>query len=85
MDVLAQWDVLIPELKRLAAKTTPAELDDHLMEKYLHEQEPTIQELQAAIRKGTIERKCNPVMCGAALRNIGVQMLLDGIRAFIDR
>lgn len=28
MDVLAQWDVLIPELKRLAAKTTPAELDD---------------------------------------------------------
>jgi len=56
-----------------------SELDDHLMEKYLHEQEPTIAEIQAAIRKGTITRDCYPVMCGAALRNIGVQMLLDAV------
>ncbi len=56
-----------------------AELDDHLMEKFLHEQEPTVDEIKAALRHGTIEQKCYPVLCGAALRNIGVQMLLDAI------
>jgi len=54
-----------------------SELDDHLMGKYLAEEEPTMAELQSALRGGTIERKCYPVMCGAALRNIGIQMLLD--------
>ena len=56
-----------------------AELDDELMGKYLEGQEPTIEELQRAIRKGTISRQCYPVLCGAALRNIGVQMLLDAV------
>lgn len=56
-----------------------SELDDHLMEKYLEGKEPTVQELAAALRKGTTERRCYPVLCGAALRNIGVQMLLDAV------
>ncbi|MEK6703826.1 MAG: elongation factor G [Planctomycetota bacterium] len=55
------------------------EIDDHLMEKYLSEQPMTIPELKAAIRKGTVSRVCNPVLCGAALRNIGIQALLDAV------
>ena len=56
------------------------ELDDSLMEKYLEDESTvTVDELRAAVRKGTIDRRCNPVFCGAALRNIGVQRLLDGV------
>jgi elongation factor G len=56
-----------------------AELDDALMEKYLADKLPTEQELKAALRKGTIERRCYPALCGAALRNVGVQRLLDAV------
>jgi len=56
-----------------------SELDDVLMGKFLEGQEPTIDEIKAAIRKGTVSRQCYPVLCGAALRNIGVQMLLDAV------
>jgi len=55
------------------------ELDDALMEKFLDGKELSIDEIKGAIRKGTINRDCNPVMCGAALRNIGIQMLLDAV------
>jgi elongation factor G len=55
------------------------ELDDHLMDKFLNEQPMLEDEIKAALRKGTVSRKCNPVLCGAALRNIGVQMLLDAV------
>ncbi len=57
-----------------------AELDDALMDKYLaDENSPTVDEMKAALRKGTIARACYPVLCGAALRNIGVQRLLDAV------
>jgi elongation factor G len=56
------------------------ELEDSLMEKYLEDESTvTADEIRAALRKGTIERRCNPTFCGAALRNIGVQRLLDGV------
>jgi elongation factor G len=45
-----------------------AELDDNLMGKYLEGVEPTVPEMKAALRKATIERRCFPVLCGAALR-----------------
>ncbi len=55
-------------------------LDDSLMEKYLEDEDSvTPDEIRAALRKGTIARTCNPVFCGSALRNIGVQRLLDGV------
>ncbi len=60
-----------------------AELDDALMEKYLNDQQPTVEELKAALRKGVIERKANLVLCGAALRNIGVQRLLDAVVEYL--
>ncbi len=56
-----------------------AETDDHLMNKYLHEQEPTEQELRAGLRAATIAFKLNPVFCGSALKYAGVQRLLDGV------
>ncbi len=55
------------------------ELDDDLMEKYLSEDDVTDAEIRKALRKGTIALRCNPTFCGAALRNIGVQRLLDGV------
>jgi elongation factor G len=61
-----------------------ADLDDSLTEKYLTDEKSiTPDEIRAALRKGTIERKCNPVLCGAALRNIGVQKLLDAVIEYL--
>lgn len=60
------------------------ELDDTLMEKYLtDENSVTVDELKKALRGGTISRKCYPVLCGAALRNIGVQRLLDAVVQYL--
>ena len=57
-----------------------ADIDDELTERYL-EDESGIRpdEIRAALRRGTIARKCFPVFCGAALKNIGVQRLLNGV------
>jgi len=59
------------------------ELDDDLMTMYLEEQEPGLEELKAALRKGTCECRCIPVCCGTAYRNRGVQKLLDAILEFM--
>src|SRR5690606_30417515 len=56
-----------------------ADLDDQLMEKYLGGEEPTVEELKAALRKATIALKAFPVFCGSAFKNKGVQPLLDGV------
>jgi elongation factor G len=53
--------------------------DDELMEKVLEGGEPTPEELRAAMRKGCIARLCNPVFTGSALKNIGVQRLIDAV------
>ena len=55
------------------------ETDDDLLEKYFSGEEITVDELKSAIRKATIGLKINPVLCGTALRNKGVQPLLDAI------
>jgi elongation factor G len=56
-----------------------AEMDDYLMEKYLNGEEISESEMKAALRKGTISMKAVPVLCGAALRNQGIQPLVDAI------
>ncbi|MDX2116201.1 MAG: elongation factor G [Planctomycetota bacterium] len=53
--------------------------DDALLEKVLSDQKPTEDEIRNAIRKGVCTRQCVAVFCGAALRNIGVQLLLDAV------
>jgi elongation factor G len=55
-------------------------LDDDLMGAYLEDENSvTIEGIKKALRKGTIARECYPVFCGSALKNIGVQRLLDGV------
>jgi elongation factor G len=56
-----------------------AEADDELLEKYLAGEEITAALLKKAIRKGTLAMKLTPVLCGAALRNRGIQPLLDAV------
>ena len=58
---------------------TVAETDDALLEKFFAGEEITKEELKKAIRKATIENKINPVCCGTAFKNKGVQKLLDAI------
>ncbi|HRF49268.1 MAG TPA: elongation factor G [Anaerolineales bacterium] len=76
----------IPESHRAAAEKARhdmiekiAELDDDLTMKYLEGEEITVDEMRAALRKGTIAGKCNPVFCGSSLKNKGVQPVLDAV------
>ncbi|HKL16790.1 MAG TPA: elongation factor G [Patescibacteria group bacterium] len=55
------------------------EQDDKLMEKYLEGEEPTIKEIKQVLRKATINNKIVPILCGSALKNVGVQILLDAV------
>lgn len=60
------------------------ELDDSLMEKYLESEESiTAPELIKVIRKGTIDNKIVPVLCGSAFKNKGVQRLLDAVTLYL--
>ena len=56
-----------------------AEYDDELMETYLEGGEITVEMMKRAIRKGTLEVKFFPVMCGTALGNMGIKLLLDAV------
>ena len=56
-----------------------AETSEELMEKYLMDEEFTIEEIKTAIRKSTIDNTMVPVLCGTSYRNKGVQNLLDAI------
>ena len=56
-----------------------ADCDDDLMEKVLMEEEYTVEEVKAALRKGVIACKINPVFVGSAYKNKGVQELLDAV------
>ena len=67
------------ELYRSELVEKICELDDDLMMAYLEGEEPTVDELKAALRKGTCECTAVPVCCGSAYKNKGVQKLLDAI------
>ena len=82
--------VEIPEDMKEDAELYPTELvekicelDDDLMMEYLEGEEPSVDALKAALRKGTCECKAVPVCCGTAYRNKGVQKLLDAIIEFM--
>lgn len=60
-----------------------ADADEELMMKYLEGEEITVEEIREAIRKGTINNEFTPVLCGTALKNKGVQPLLDAVLAFL--
>jgi len=60
-----------------------ASYDEHLMDKYLEEEEITVDELKAAIRKGCLDNTFIPTLCGSAFKNKGVQRLLDAVIDFM--
>ena len=68
---------------RHALVETVAESNDELMEKYLEGEELTIDELKAGIRALTISGTVNPVICGTAFKNKGVQPMLDAVVDFL--
>jgi elongation factor G len=67
------------ELIEKAAEAAHEAGDDTAFEKYVAGEKPTVAELKAAIRKGTIAMKLFPVLCGSAFKNKGVQPLLDAV------
>ena len=68
---------------RSALVEMAVEMDDAAMEAYLEGTEPSYDDLQKMIRKGTMEFKFVPVMCGSAFKNKGVQPLLDAVVAYL--
>jgi elongation factor G len=82
-----QWeDTEIPQELRAEAEKWHhrlfeqlADHDEALMEKFVHEEEPALQELKRAIRRATLAVEGTPVLCGTAFRNKGIQPLLDAI------
>ena len=69
----------IAEEKRAELIEAVAEFDDDLMEKYLEGEEISVEQIKKAIRKGVLEVKFFPVMCGTALGNKGTKLLLDAV------
>ncbi|MBB5870535.1 elongation factor G [Allocatelliglobosispora scoriae] len=68
---------------RVKLLETIAEADDAIMERYLEGGEFTVEELKASIRTATIAGKYNPVVCGSAFKNKGVQPMLDAVVDFL--
>ncbi|MEM1011981.1 MAG: elongation factor G [Planctomycetota bacterium] len=60
-----------------------ADVDDAIAEKFLEGEDVSMEEIKAALRKGTIEFKLHPVFCGSALKYVGVQKLIDGVIEYL--
>src|SRR5438046_7330607 len=60
-----------------------ADFDDNVMHKYLEEQDITEAEIKGGLRRGTVAGVLVPVLCGAALRNRGVQPILDAVVEYL--
>lgn len=71
------------ELTRHDLIERAAEYDDHLMEKYLHDEEISPAELRAAVRRGTLTGELHPVFCGSALKHMGIRPLMDAIAVYL--
>lgn len=58
---------------------TIAETDDELMDLYVHEKPISPSQIKAAIRRGVLSRSIHPVLCGSALKHMGIRALLDAV------
>ena len=67
------------EMRRNDLIEAVAEFDDELMEKYLEGEEVSVDLIKRAIRKGTLAVEFFPVLCGTALGNTGIKLLLDAV------
>ena len=71
------------ELYRSELVEKICDLDDDLMMQYLEGEEPSVEDMKAALRKATCECRAVPVCCGSAYRNKGVQKLLDAVLEYM--
>ena len=83
-------EILIPEGMKAQVKKYRSEMveriaecDDKITEKYLKGEEISLEELKKALRKGVIANAIYPVMCGSALKNTGVQLVLDAVNDYL--
>lgn len=81
-DVPAEFADRVEELRTKIVEAA-CEVDDKLAEKFLNEEEITVEEVKKALRKAVIERKVVPAFCGTAFKNKGVQLMLDGVIDFL--
>ena len=82
IDIPADLVDLVEE-KRNDLIEAVAEFDDELMEKYLEGEEVSIELIKKAIRKGTLAVEFFPVLCGTALGNKGIKLLLDAVLDYL--
>lgn len=59
------------------------ECDEVIMEKYLNEEKISVADLKKAIRQGVLNNTIYPVLCGTALQNIGIQLVLDAVNEYL--
>ncbi|MGH2591494.1 MAG: elongation factor G, partial [Actinomycetota bacterium] len=86
-----EWETTeIPEELREAAERAHRDLfekladhDESLMDKFVHEAEPTVEELRRAVRRATLAGEGVPVLCGSAFKNKAIQPLLDAIVSYL--
>ncbi|AZK46020.1 elongation factor G [Paenibacillus lentus] len=77
-DIPEDYKAQVEELRNELVEKV-AELDEDLTMKYLEGEEITVEEIKAALRKGVVEVKIFPVICGSSYRNKGVQLMLDAV------
>lgn len=77
-EIPAEYQAKVEELRAELVEKV-AELDEELTMKYLEGEEITVAELKAALRKGVVEVKIFPVVCGSSYRNKGIQLVLDAV------
>ena len=90
-DLGASWDVVdIPgdladqaEEYRHELIDVLSEFDENILEKYIGEEEITADDIRAALRTGTVEGRCVPILTGTAFKNKGVQPLLDAVVSYL--
>jgi len=81
-EIPADYAAKVEELRAELVEKV-AELDEELTMKYLEGEEITIEELKAALRKGVVDVKIFPVVCGSSYRNKGIQLMLDAVVDFL--
>ncbi len=78
LDIAAEYQKQAEEYREKMIESI-SDVDDMIAEKFLNGKEVSREEIISALRKGTLENKFTPILCGAAFKNKGVQQLLDAI------
>lgn len=81
-DVSEEFVNEVEELRQILVEMV-ADYDDVVMMKVLEGEEPTVEEIKLAIRKGVLTSEFFPVMCGSSYKNKGVQLVLDAVLDFL--